>query len=576
MESGWRTTIEDSRIRLIRWILRNKIVSVIILLGAGVRVIFWWTLYPIWKHFATFVFFDLPTLEYIGDFQGYKPIRAPFYDVFSAASYLLTEPLFGIRAVTIFSLLTSILSIPLMFVVARRLFNRDVALFATILYALYPKFSVLSGRGMPEAAATGFVVFSLFALVDDSGSIRGNIAAGISVTGAYLLYIPAVVFGIYTGAVLLLQRLSSRTCFEMVSTPQLRGILAYVLVPFATGMMYLSFGPVRMILENVSGEAGNLTKSLFINPEAYGTIEKSFRYIVYMYFDFWWHMRGFDKEGNILGTINKLQSYLGEYSLLFFTVWTFITLLLTITILLGIFRLTRRRSIIDLYILGWIAFYIIVHTYKNFGWTGGFQFRHIFPVFPALVLTFGVGVQYIRRLLETRDIPAMASLKQQTTIDSQVLLQIITVAALVVLIVVASVQVQSTGENNRISMVEPVDELTAVTDQGDVVAATTKKNYHWTVLFSEGSVKPIVLVKDQEQSGSVESRTVAADIRVVPSSNISSVDADYLFITDQCGGFSDRQNRFADRALTAGGTEIYNRTLKRGSRCTVQTSIIEL
>jgi hypothetical protein len=125
-------------------------------------------------------------------------------------------------------------------------------------------------------------------------------------------------------------------------------------------------------------------------------------------------------------------------------------------------------------------------------------------------------------------------------------------------------------------MVEPVDELTAVTDQGDVVAATTKKNYHWTVLFSEGSVKPIVLVKDQEQSGSVESRTVAADIRVVPSSNISSVDADYLFITDQCGGFSDRQNRFADRALTAGGTEIYNRTLKRGSRCTVQTSIIEL
>lgn len=51
----------------------------------------------------------------------------------------------------------------------------------------------------------------------------------------------------------------------------------------------------------------------------------------------------------------------------------------------------------------------------------------------------------------------------------------ITVTALVVLIVVASVQVQSTGENNRISMVEPVDELTAVTDQGDVVAVTTKR-----------------------------------------------------------------------------------------------------
>lgn len=558
--------------------MRNKAVSVIVLLGVLLRVSFWATLFPIWKHFATFLVFRVPVVEYLGNFQGYKPVRSPFYDMFSASLYVLTAPILDVRATTVFSLVVSCLAVPAMFFVSRRFFDREVAIFSTTLYAFFPKILVLSGRGFPEAASTGVILLSLLAITDRSGNLRSTMTAGTAVTVAYLLYVPTIIFGIWTGVCLFW------TCARKTGTPSKlsnipTGVLNYALVPSVVGILYLIYGPARGLLSGASGESGTGRFSLFIDASSYDIFEKSVRYIIYHYFDFWWHLRGFDKETHILSTIEKIQAFFGDLSILFFAGWGGVTLLLTLPILLGLGRLARQRTMTSTYLLGWLFSYLLIDTYRNLGWTGGFQVRHIFPIFIVVGLAFGVGAQWIRKSLSQTSIHSVVAKRNRRflpDLEVHTVLYGVIVLLLSVLVVTAFVNTQFTAQNNRLSMQEPTEQMLDAVGPGANVAVTNQANYHWTVLFSEGQIWPAIWVKDEQQAKKAESRTVVAEEHIVAPTEIPDSEVDFLYIVEPCGTISERQQQLVDAALRTGGETIFNKTRKNGNRCTIQTILVEL
>lgn len=564
--------------RLRESILQNKLLSIIVFFGVSLRIVFWATLFPIWKHFGTFLIFKLPLLQYLGDFQGYKPSRSPFYDLFSAVLYLPTNSILGIRAVTIFSLLVSVLAVPAMFIVARRLFNHEVAVFATIFYALYPKLLVLTGRGFPEAAATGIVVLSLLALTDSSGAIRGTVSAGVSVTFAYLTYIPAVLFGIYTGLFFIGRPLLPNNLPPVNIGKKAKNTVAFITIPFATGLLYLFFGPVRKLISEASGNFGSATQSLFTDPSAYSTTEKVIRYIGYHFFDFWWHMRGFDKERHIITTTQKIGEFFGDWSTMFFFGWGVVSVALSIPIIIGFSSMLRSRTEPSIYVAGIIILYVIVDTYRNMGWQGGFQFRHILMVFPFLCLCFGVGASQIQKYAISGEEKLSMSLKiNQLPFETvQSILQLLSIIAFAVLVTVAFVNIQYTSQNNQLSMIEPTQKLTDEVDSETQIAVTTKGNYFRTFLYSRGNIVPTIWVENESQMETVVSHTVIADIRVVSPVTASNVSEDYLFITEQCGTFSKRQHQLIDATINTGGSQVFNKTITPKNRCNIQYTLIKL
>lgn len=580
MIQRWVGLIEPDWESLREFILQNKLPSLIIFFGVSLRVIFWKALYPIWKHFATFVVFELPLLQYVGNFEGYKPSRSPFYDVFSAILYIPTDPILGIRAVTVFSLLVSVLSVPAMFIVARRLFDYRVAVFSTIFYAFYPKLLVLTGQGFPEAAGTGILVLSLFALIDRSGSIRGTVSAGIGVTLAYLTYIPAVLFGIYTGLFLIGQQVFSDGLNLNGIRERFRSIIAYTIFPFAVGTLYILFGPVQKVFETASGGGGvgGSYAGIFVNPSTYSPAEKTIRYIGYHFFDFWWHMRGFDGESGVLRIIQQTGNFLGHWSAVFFLGWGVITVILSIVIVVGFIRMVNCRTRASVYIAGILVLYIAVDTYRNLGWAGGLQVRHILPIILPVSLCFGMGASYLSEyFISVRNIEYQFPNRYLPNfISIQSLFQIITIFLLVTLISASSVNVYYAAQNNQKAMMEPTDRLTSEVKPEEQVAVATHSNYHRTVLYSEGKIMPNIWAENEFKKNYASSRTVVADIRVVSPTNVSNAPEDYLFITEQCGSFSKRERRLIDAAVNAGGSVVFNETSERGSRCSIQNTLISL
>lgn len=518
----------------------------------------------------------MPLLQYLGNFQGYKAIRSPFYDLFSAIFYLPTAPFLGVRATTIFSLLVGCVSVPALFILVNRSYGEYPAILSTLLYAFYPKLLVLTGQGYPEAVSTGIVILTVLSMTKASGKLHGTVTGGILATLAYLIYIPAVVFGVWTGVYLVSWRVRQIILSGRIIQREFRDVLKFGVIPIATGFLYLLFGPVTRVIANSSGQGGNAAKPLFIHPESYGLGEKVIRYLLYNYFDFWWHLRGFDKEFHVLRAIDKVQSFLGPGSDVFLLGWVGLTTILSILILIGTWKMITRRGHNDQFYLGWITVYVIVDTFMNLGWVGAFQFRHIFPVFPAICVAFGIGGSVVMngRLgqMFSRHTPLNNFKFRNKRLD---IFQITVILLLLSLVAVGFVNGYFAAENNRHSMKEPTDRMLNEIDPSDTVVVTNDANYQWTVLYSEGQVWPLIWVGTNEQLKSAKSRTVIADIRIVEPENLPNREIDYIYMLQPCGDLSAHQLKIRQTILDRGGREIFRLSEERGSKCDVTASLID-
>nr|WP_192498378.1 glycosyltransferase family 39 protein [Halorussus halophilus] len=504
----------------------------------------------------------------------------PFYDLFSALFYVPTSPFLGVRAVTVFSLIVSCVSVLVFYPAARRFFDERAALYATTLYALYPKLLVLTAKGYPEASAVGIIVISTYALGtsrERNGAPFWSVVAGVTATFSYLLYVPAVLYGILTAAFVQLDS-RIRTPVEgsrlrALSVPTTTTVL-YVLPPFVVGVLYLVFGPLQKILTTASADSGTAVSSLFVDPDSYGVMEKVVRYVAYEYFDFWWHLRGFDKEKHVLGTVEKLQNFLGDAFWIFFGGWTGITLFLTVIICIGIGAMAKRRKPADVYVLGIGAVYLVALTFRNAGWVGAFQTRHVFPLFFAVTLTFGVGAA---RLVEWGKNEPLGQRYATVTnrLNANKLVHLLVVLGLVALVANGGVNAYLAGQNDRVSKEAPITELTAVAASDDTVAVASLENYWWSVLYSEGEVWPVLWVNTSAAEDTAKSRTVRADIQV-HETNEPLTGTDLLYLSNPCGPLNEYQQTLADTAVERGGSIVINRSRSRGTRCRVTAVLVEL
>jgi hypothetical protein len=580
----------------------SVLVGAILLAGAVLRIVHWQLFFPIWKHFSVFTMVEIPVLEYLGNFQSYSAVRMPFYDAFAGAFYVLTRGFLGVRALTVFSLVVVLVSLPVFYVAVRGLFDRRIAVFALVFYALYPKFVVLTAMGFPEAPSVAFVVFTLAALLrarDTTGDgLAWYAAAGVFATVAFLLFVPAVAFAVLVAGLVYLHDRPNGASLR-ASVPG-RASVAYNVVPFVAGSSYLAFGPLGEAASTTTGGWTNMSTSLFAPGSDYTLLEKAVRYVAYMYADVWSFGRGYDKGYHVVAKFESLAAFSGDLYPLLLAGFVGVTLGLSLCILLGLRTFASDRSRLAWFVLAWVGVYVFLHTLKNAGWTGTFQSRHVFPVFPAIAIAFGVGATQLHALLAPASRPASVeavgdslgrvgdslgrvgdSLGHTSDVlpagvaSRETLVALLLVASFVPVLGVSTVDAHFAGQSHDLANKQPVAELEGIVEDEDRVGVVEITDYQTIVLFSENAIRPTILVANDSRAAEVRTWTEIAEYHIVTPGDIEDAPVDYLYFS-RCGSLEDDQSAYLDAAKAA-GTVVFEQEKSRGSgRCTVRTIVVRL
>jgi hypothetical protein len=538
--------------------------GIVILLGIFSRLFYWQT-YPLkWKLHAVFNPIEFSTVGYISDFIGYAPTRLPFFDVFSAIFYVVFSPLFGTRALSVFNLTISIVSLVFFYLAVSKLFSREVGLFSTIIYSLYPKSSQLAAVGFPEASSIGFIAISLYILSiilkEENNSILLYGTLGILVLLSWLMYIPAVVFGVIV-SIYLFSTLGFEDGFPSTLV-DLRYWLA-VSPSGLVGILYLIFGPIQRVTNRTSSTYLS-EPTLFINAEEYTLIGKSIRYIAYTYFDFWWHRSGFDHESSILPLYKGLNEFLGPFFEIYFIGYIIITLIISIFIIHGIYFSSKNIDEFKLFLLSVIIVFATIWNLKNMGWRGTFQTRHVFPIFPALCIMFGIGVSQSSEYVITK----INKKNWELPADIRVFMSILLIILFAILLVNGGMHGVIRGEKYEVGREDPANQLNDIISQNESVGVVQGRLYRSTILYTEGSVRPIMFVETNQKKEDFKKFSPHADVRIINFSNPELDDIDYVYIKSECNDMSGKNKQILDYALQNGGEIVYQTHKERGGfRC---------
>lgn len=549
---------------------RLRVPLLLILLGSITRITYWNTYPPIYKLHAVFTPIDGSPLAYASNFQSYIAVRMPFYDIISSVFYLPFAELLGVKALSAFAVIITIISLPIFYLVVKSLFNDGIATYALILYALYPKFAVLSGQGFPEAASVAFVIFSVYAFI--RGLPEQDVlwlgCAGVFALLAYLMFIPAVAVGLILTVWLYIDQteLPPKGWQQLVPS---RSFVAYTISPGIIGVLYLIYGPFRQATGTVSGSWSNMASSIFVNN--YDFTERIVRYVGYIYFDFWWHFRGYDKEDGILRIIGSLQDFFGELFILYAVGWLGITAMCSIAICYGLYSLAVDRSRVSIVVLSWVLVFAVFYTSRNWGWTGVFQTRHVFPIFPALCIAFGQGTDMI-----TERLSKIKNIQQKSPVSIRTIVVVFFTLCFVVLLINGAVEGSIVAENHQLSKSQPVSELETITEPNETVAVATRWDYYDVVIYSESTIRPTLLAPTTRRAELFRNWTVLADVQQVEPVDLSNMHADYFYAA-HCGEWRPYQQQYIDALNMANAQVVSQSTVERGAgRCTVRTVIIEL
>lgn len=540
-----------------------RLILAVIALAILLRVLSWWVLPPIWKLHAVFNPLGMPVTEYVSNFESYKPSRMPFFDVLSAGVYVPVRKLLGYRGLTLFTLLSCCCAVPAFYGAARRLLEKRIALYALILFALYPKQLFLVGRGLPESVSVACIVFSLYWLSKglDRGALQSYGVAGLFALLAYLMFVPAVLVGI--GVTVFLYVRSVVNEGRYIPSPR---TIVYATPSAVVGVLYLLFGPVWTLLET-----GGINKvSLFVRPESYGIVEKIFRYLGYAFFDFWWHTRGFDQEAGIQPTIRSLIDFFGPIAPLYILWWVAVTAVLTVVAFAGALRLLRNQRPVGIMVVGVLVIYVGLFNYRNIGWAGAFQTRHVFPLFPFLCLTFGTGAAVlndrVQNILAGRELRChVPSIKD--SVPQPVVVAAILAILLFGLVVNGGVQGAVRAEKIAEERQEPIERLDAIVAEDESVGVVRNRAYHDVLIYTNGNIRPILLYNGTPPEGKFTTRL--AEYRQVNIDRLSSFGVDYLYLRVQYAYLNrtlyrvDVNSKFAEQ-ITTQGTVVYQNRLSAG------------
>jgi fatty acid desaturase len=540
-----------------------NLVLMVVVLAVLLRVVAWLVLPPIWKLHAVFNPLEMPFIEYVSNFESYKPSRMAFFDVLSAAVYIPVRDLLGYRGLTLFTLLISCCAVPAFYSAARRLLGERVALYGLILFALYPKQLFLVGRGLPESVSVACIMLSLYWLSKglDHGTLYSYGVAGIFALLAYLMFVPAVLVGIGVTTFLYV-----RSVVDEGRYIPSRESVVYATPSAIVGVLYLLFGPVQTLLET-----GGINKvSLFVTPESYGVMEKTLRYLGYTFFDFWWHTRGFDQEAGIQPTIRSLIDFFGPIAPLYVLGWAAVTGVLTVAVFAGVWKLLWNQRLVGIMIVGMLVIYVGLFNYRNIGWAGAFQTRHVFPLFPFLCLAFGVGAALLsdrtQSSLVGRGLRRRAPMADNSVTQSAVVTAIL-VMLLLGLVINGGVQGAVRAEKIAEERQEPIKRLDTFVEDNESVGVVRNRAYHDVLIYTDGKIRPVLLYDGTPPEGKFTTRL--AEYRDINTDQLHSFGVDYLYLRVQYAYLDrtlyrvDVDPEFVER-ITTQGTIVYRNQLPSG------------
>lgn len=513
----------------------SRLAKAIIVVGIFARLLIWSIYPPSWKAHAHLYPMHVGFVQYASDFTSYVPGRLPFVNILSYVFFELTEPLLGVRGLATFTVLVSIVSLPFFYEGVRRLFEARAATFGLLLYALYPKLIVMAGRGMAEAATTAFIVFTLYAIARsfETDTLYWYFIAGLMATMAYLMYLSTILFAVMLSIVIYLWQVKSTDGGGWWWVPDSRS-WAYNVTPGIVGVLYLIYGPVR--------ELPVFVETSYLFQSGYGPVESVVRYVSYMFFDFWWHTRGFDTESGVSATIHNLEAALGTLWPLYLIGWGAMTVLLSVVLFFGVAQLVREKSGPSSFVLLWLATYASVKLYENLGWQGYFQTRHFIGIFPALAIAFGIGLASLSCDL------SWVSDRQSSTLNPDTIVASVVGLFLIVLLLNASINgVMKPDE--RIDRAT-IDELQKQAQSDDVVAVTSYTDYTKVLIYSRGQIVPDILLLPGATIPH-DQRPLGAVINIEPEA-IGDTEVDYIEAQVSCHPLRPPTIAFLDAAKENG------------------------
>jgi hypothetical protein len=566
----------------------GRFVIGVVFLGVLLRIVFWGIHLPTPKVYFIFNPGAVDTLPYLLSFESSHPLRMPWYDVAAYWTYRVTSWLFGIRAVSFFNLMVSSAALPMFYLGVRELFDRRSALYALILFAFYPKILVMTAGALPEVASASFAAMSLYPLAKVVGGSGRRVSAlgGVLATLSFLMFDPAVAFLGLSMVYLYAARADSWFDKSAIDGQ----LLAFVTPGAVFGGLYLFVGPFASAIRvGTGGDAGfgTGTRELFINPESLSLAEKAVRFVAYSYFDFWWHIRGFDTEGMILTFVGNIEGFLGASYPVLLAGWAALTLALTAGIVLGFTQLSRSHSLVSRFVLLWIASYVVLYLLTNLGWLGAFQTRHVFPVFPAISIAFGVGAAQASELIAGRSLEWQRLANYDVTWSETFAVVLVILTA--VLVATAGIQVVLLSGNSAVRDQQPVDELVSVTDPGANVAVVAQRQgntgigsipFREVVLYSGGEIRPVIFTTSIDQADRLREQTVGVVVRAGrPAELIETLrGGGVLFLKTDCSEPTDTHTALLNRALEVNGIhQIQGRTTTgRTTPCVVHVDILKI
>lgn len=447
----------------------------------------------------------------------------PFFDLLSGLFYPLFAPLFGVKSLIIFNCLTVIIAIPSFYIAVSRLYNERIAVPAAILFALYPKYVVMTSSGLPEAASISFVAVTMYAFSAGraSNNPRHYLLAGVFAMLSMSMFVSSVAFAVILALFIYFtdvrDRLPMKSVLALIPT---RKQLAFSLVPGVFGVSYLIFGPVSSLLSDVSANR----RSLFVDPSGYTFVEKLFRFHAYSFFDFWWHTRGFDREQGILPLLISLKRFFGELFPIYLSGWIMITVGFTVIIVIGLVMAARRRQSLDVFLLCWVLVYISAYLYKNLGFIGGLQTRHISAVVPALCVAFGIGTVQLMRWVRNQEVRLLSSVQASKVIS------VLLIIGLSVLLVNGAVHGSIESHKQDEGITRPVMDVIEIIGD-DSVGVVHSRDFHNIVLYSGNRVRPTILAGSPTQRSELRERHgQTVEVETISDNTLSTASVSYLYL----------------------------------------------
>lgn len=550
-----------------------SVVKIVISLGFIFRLAAWLVYSPSWKTHAHLYPMYIDNLKYIGDFVSYVPGRLPFFNLFSFWFFRLTEPFFGTRALSLFALIVSVVSLPYLYEAAKGLFNQRTAVFSLVLYAFYPKLLVLGAWGMAEVGTVGFIVFTLFAIerAINTEQIEWYLSAGLFAALANITYLSTVMFIVCLSVGLYLRSLRRPPSFSIHQLVPDRKWWAYSFLPGIFGLLYLRYGPLLSDLPD------NYSEPLFIGD--YTLLGNAVHYIGYTFFDFWWHTRGFDNESGIIRIINNIEILLGPLFSVYFIGWSLITVTITVIIVFGLIRLSRQRGFIPHFFVGWAVLYVLVKLIENAGWSGTFQTRHLIAVFPAFVVAFGFGISRLLEELESQrqhDDSRLAAVIE-TAVPNGYQIRTVLASCMIIGLVCLCVNATANGVLRPDNKVESATAaaLESQVDEEDVVATLDYTGYAETMVYTHGRVVPRVIRAPGGSLGAYDRPGPLRGLVLTTPAGIANTSIDYITAHTTCHEFHQR-----DQSYLAGAEQVgkvtYNKTFKSLGPCTSHAKIVRI